>query len=103
MEVICLRVQKDVQRRIEMKKFLVAILLFVLLLFVPNAALAHNPDGSLTESEIVAIDNEENTIYQMQLSIVWALQQTPISWLVIWIAQIVIEEANHEIDAIENH
>ena len=82
-----------------MKKFLM-----VLLLLVPcTVSLAHNPDGSLTQSEIASIDIEENTIYQMQLSIVWALQQSPISWLVVWIAQIVIEEANGEIDAIENH
>lgn len=85
-----------------MTKVLLAILLCVPLLFVP-CAMAHNPDGSLTQSEKQSIALEQDTIYQMQLSIVWALQQTPIEWFVVWMAQIVIEEANDEIEAIENH
>ena len=87
-----------------MKKLILRLSLVVLVgLATYAAATAHNPDGSLTASEQVAIAIEEDTIHDMQLTIVSALQENPINWVAIWLAQIVIEEAWDEIDAIENH
>lgn len=87
-----------------MKSLVLSICLAGVFAFaLPSTGWAHNPDGSLTQQEVQSIALEQDTIYQMQLSIVWALQQTPIDWWVIRWAQIVIEEAWGEIDAVENH
>ncbi len=79
------------------------ICLILCIVLVPGVSFAHNPDGTLTESEVASIAIEQSTIVAMNRSISWALAQVPINWLVIWLAQIVIEEARGEIEAIENH
>ncbi len=79
------------------------ICLILCIVLVAGVSFAHNPDGTLTESEVASIAIEQSTIVAMNRSISWALAQVPINWLVIWLAQIVIEEARGEIEAIENH
>lgn len=68
-----------------------------------GAAMAHNPDGTLTAAEEAHLAQEQYTIYQMQLAIVHALQQSPVWWELIDIAFDVIDEANGEIEQILNH
>jgi len=82
------------------KRTILAILCVVL---VAGVTFAHNPDGTLTESEVEAIAIEQSTIVAMNISISWALAQVPINWIVVWLAQIVITEARDEIEEIENH
>ena len=73
------------------------------IVLVAGVSFAHNPDGTLTESELASIALEQVTIAAMNRTISWSLAQVPINWLVIWFAQIVIEEARSEIEEIENH
>jgi len=82
------------------KRTILAILCVVL---VAGVTFAHNPDGTLTESEVESLAIEQSTIAAMNRTISGALAQVPINWLVIWLAQIVIEEAREEIEEIENH